>query len=380
MRFTADTSALLDVLSIAARIAKPNNGLPILGNVLLRTEGRDKLTVAATDLCITMTTTAPVKVIKPGAITVSARDLLPIIKAMDSATVEIGRGDNNYCEIKAGRASFKLVALADTDFPKLPKAPAEMTEIKSAEFAALVERVIYAAGNDNTRAMTLGVRFITVDGVTRATATDGHRLADAYAEIGDMGATETAVYATAIAEILRANGGSTFEWATDAKTIHIRTAGGVEMAVARIADATTGKIVEFPPFDQVIPKKTVHVVHFGRAELSGAIRRMALLVRDKGYGVKAKLESDELSLWVADSAKGEAAEVVPCQYDGACVDAQLNPSYILDALARIEGEKIAVGLDDNEIDKTGKNPPCLLAPIKIAAGGKDCHVVMPMRL
>ena len=71
MEFRIEKAAFLQGLYFAQGIADRKATMPILANVLLRTEGADSLTVAATDLTLTVTSEIPCEVTGDGGLTVA---------------------------------------------------------------------------------------------------------------------------------------------------------------------------------------------------------------------------------------------------------------------------------------------------------------------
>ena len=82
MEFKIQKNEFLRGLYLASGIADRKSTLPILANVLLRTEGKGKLLCAATDLSVTTVVTLSAKVEKEGGLTVSARQLHEIVKGL----------------------------------------------------------------------------------------------------------------------------------------------------------------------------------------------------------------------------------------------------------------------------------------------------------
>src|SRR5207244_8552153 len=82
MEFKIEKGTLLSGLYLAQGIADRKSTMPILANVLIRTEGRDQVLVAATDLNVTVTAELPAKIQTEGGITLGARHLHAIVKAL----------------------------------------------------------------------------------------------------------------------------------------------------------------------------------------------------------------------------------------------------------------------------------------------------------
>ena len=66
MEFRIEKAAFLQALYYAQGIADRKSTMPILANVLLRSDGNDRILVAATDLNLTVTTELPCEVQSEG--------------------------------------------------------------------------------------------------------------------------------------------------------------------------------------------------------------------------------------------------------------------------------------------------------------------------
>src|SRR5712691_3604506 len=113
MELKIEKAALMQGLWLAQGISYRKSTMPILANVLLRTDGKDKLLVAATDLNVTVAAELTCKVSSEGGLTASAKHLHDIIKALPGEDVHLKRTENNYAEIRAGKVEYKVVGMAD---------------------------------------------------------------------------------------------------------------------------------------------------------------------------------------------------------------------------------------------------------------------------
>src|SRR5947207_7112047 len=107
MEFKIEKATLLQGLYLAQGISDRKSTMPILANVLLRTDGKDKILVGATDLNVTVTAELACKVEAEGGITVGAKHLHEIVKGLPGDHLSLKRADNNYAEIRAGKVSYK---------------------------------------------------------------------------------------------------------------------------------------------------------------------------------------------------------------------------------------------------------------------------------
>src|ERR671939_386848 len=101
MDIRIDKNQLLRGLYLAHGIADRKSTMPILANVLLRSDGKDRILLAATDLNVTVTAELPAKVEKEGGLTLGAKHLHDIIKSLPGDQLALKRAENNYAEIQA---------------------------------------------------------------------------------------------------------------------------------------------------------------------------------------------------------------------------------------------------------------------------------------
>src|SRR4051794_14332019 len=120
MEFKIQKDEFLRGLYLAHGIADRKSTLPILANVLLRTEGKDKIVCCATDLNVATVVTLNAKVEKEGGLTVAARQLYEIVKGLPDDEVRVRRTEQSWAEIRSGKVEFKVVGMPDRDYPKLP--------------------------------------------------------------------------------------------------------------------------------------------------------------------------------------------------------------------------------------------------------------------
>src|SRR5678816_4649145 len=181
MEFKIEKAALLQGLYLAQGISDRKSTMPILANVLLRTDGKDKLLVAATDLNVTVTAELACQVDKDGGLTVGAKHLHDIVKALPGESLSLKRTENHYADIKAGKVEYKVVGMPDRDFPKLPNhREVKFAKVDAATLRDMIAKTFFSISTDETRYHLNGVLFeCNGDGaraIGRMVSTDGHRL------------------------------------------------------------------------------------------------------------------------------------------------------------------------------------------------------------
>jgi DNA polymerase-3 subunit beta len=358
MEFRIDKNQLLRGLFLAAGIADRKATNPILANVLVRTEGKERILCAATDLQVTVSASLAASVTEEGGLTLGARQLHEIIKGLGGDDVHVRRTDQNWAEIKAGRAEFKLVGMTDRDYPKLPAtSEATLHEVDAGALREMIGKTIFSASQDDTRPHLAGVLF-ECDGVRgRMVSTDGHRLSKVGRDLGGGPKLETGVLLPrkGVAEIRRLLEGRDGKVEIGAHQGHF---------VCRLDDITLSvKLSDamFPPYEQVIPKDNDKVVVVGRDLLLDALKRVSLMSSDKTWGVRIGVEKGRLSIEADNPDLGAARENLDIPYKGG---------YFMDVLGEVAGPEV-------RLEMAGELDPAVIKP---ADGSDYVGVIMPMRL
>src|SRR5437870_714669 len=152
MEFKIEKNTLLQGLYLAQGISDRKSTMPILANVLLRTDGKDKLLLAATDLNVTVTAELHCKVEREGGLTVGAKHLHEIVRSLPVDDLSLKRTDNNYAEIRAGKIHYKVVGMSDRDFPKLPNhREVKFSKVDSTALGDMIAKTFFSISTDETR-------------------------------------------------------------------------------------------------------------------------------------------------------------------------------------------------------------------------------------
>jgi DNA polymerase-3 subunit beta len=183
MKVTVERTTLLKSLGHVHRVVERRNTIPILANVLIRTDS-SALTLKATDLDLEVTETLAGEIGAAGATTVPAHMIYDIVRKLpEGAQIVLeAPGDRATLAIRAGRSRFTLQTLPESDFPDL--AAGEMTHrftLAAADLKRLVDKTQFAISTEETRYYLNGIYLHAVRSgkstLLRAVATDGHRLA-----------------------------------------------------------------------------------------------------------------------------------------------------------------------------------------------------------
>lgn len=355
-------------------IVEKRNSMPILANVLLTTSGegdQGRLELAATDLEVGIRGFQSAKVLKDGAISVSARKFYDIVRELANESVHLETTSNNYLEIHCGRARFSLAGTDAEEYPSLPEfSPGKLVRLQAAILSEMIERTIYAASLDETRYNLNGVYFEVLEDQEkiRMVATDGHRLALVDRAIGSDAhglASGVIIPRKGLVELKR------LVDEDDADEVEIGFEGN--SGLARKGDVTlVMRLIEgeFPNYQQVIPDNISRVFTLATEPFTRALRRVSLLSAERSRAIKIDLAEGSLTISSSNPDLGEASEKIDFDYAGDPISMGFNARYLLDALSALGSKEIRMGLCDG-------NAAIELRPTD---DQDSIAVVMPMRL
>jgi DNA polymerase-3 subunit beta len=372
MRVTVERAALLKALGHVHRVVERRNTIPILSNVLLRSED-GSLRLKATDLDIEVTETIPADVTQAGSTTVPAYVIYDIVRKLpDGAQVSLDMaGDAGQMQLRSGRSRFMLQALPESDFPDLAAGDLpHRFSVPAADLKRLIDKTQFAISTEETRYYLNGIFFHTLEtgGETRlrAVATDGHRLArvEIPAPKGSEGMPGVIVPRKAVAEIhkLVETGEETVLVELSSAKVRL-TVGGVVLT-SKLIDGT------FPDYQRVIPAGNDKALVVDRDDFAKAVDRVSTISSERGRAVKLALADGRLTLSVTNPDSGSATEEIEVDYDATPIDIGFNARYLLDITGQLDGDTALFKLAD-------PGSPTL---IQDREGASALYVLMPMRV
>src|SRR5678815_202011 len=260
MEFRIAKNEFLRGLRLAQGIADRKSTMPMLANVLLRTQGKTQLLVAATDLNVSLTAELKCAITGEGGLTLGAKNLYELIANAPGDDVTVKKTDNHWAEIKSGKVAYRIVGMPDRDFPKVPvHREATYSTIESAVLREMIERTLFSVCNDETRFHLNGVYFESDGSRARMVSTDGHRLSKVERTIAN-GPKLTAgiiIPKKGLLEIRRVlDAGPNCKVAI--KTPHLFLVQDDIAIAVKLIDA------QFPPYEQVIPKDHKRIITIDR--------------------------------------------------------------------------------------------------------------------
>ena len=111
---------LVKELHLVQGIVERKNSIPILSNVLAEARGGE-VRISATDLDVSLRCGCAAQVVKEGSITLGAKKLYEIARALPESDVQIKVLPDSWATIDCERVHFKMAGLPREDYPTLPE-------------------------------------------------------------------------------------------------------------------------------------------------------------------------------------------------------------------------------------------------------------------
>ncbi len=366
MKLEAKREYLLKPLQRVIGAVERRQTLPILSNVLVAAKGKE-LTLTATDLEVELSVRVELQVEIPGSITLPARKLYDILRALPEESKVTLSLDSEKATLRCGRSRFTLIALPAADFPTLEDLSFErVINLTQGALRSLIEHTYFAMAQQDVRYYLNGLLMELGQDMLRVVATDGHRLAfqEFTTQVNIAEPRQLIIPRKGVLELLRLLADNEAEAVIFLGKNHIRLAIGDIRFTSKLIDG------KFPEYQSVIPKGGNRIVIADRIVLRNSLSRTSLVLKDKAHGIHMQLDDWILKVHARNAEHEEAEEEIEINYSGGPMEISFNVSYLLDALGALGGELAKISFTDPDSS-------CLMEENE---GCNSKHVIMPMRL
>ena len=366
MKFSIQQEVLIQPISQVIGVVERRQTLPVLANFLVSAQGK-RLSITGTDMEVELIASVEADIQSEGEITVPARKLVDIVRKLPEGVSISAVLEGDKLLISSGRGRYTLATLPATEFPATDQVETlETVKIQEVELKKLIDKTSFSMANQDVRYYLNGLLFEFHDGTLTTVATDGHRLAvcDLVNDLGVAQDRQMIVPRKGVLELSRMLSESEDLVDLALGKNHIRLVKGNMVFTSKLIDG------RFPDYQAVIPKGTDRHIKIQRGNFMLALQRAAILSNEKYKGVRLEASGDAVKIVAHNPQHEEAIEELEAELNFEQIAIGFNVTYLLDALSAIEGDTVVMALKD-------ANSSCLISS---EAGGRDKHVVMPLKL
>ena len=374
MEFSCRRDEFLTGVKVVSRALGRATSMPILAGLKLETK-KNHVTLYATDLERAIWCSVPVEN-RGGdeALVLNGELLVRIATTLPAETLQLRTiSGTGKVEITSGGATFDLFRLSLEDYPEVPALPKEpVCVLGKRQLERSLELVAYAAlsARETSRLSLTGVNMVLEKDTLKVVATNGYRLA-LKAETLPQKASREGEFLVA-ADSLRDLAGILSH--VDAEHVELYHSENYLFFKAGSV-VFVGRLIEeaYPDFEKVIPKENPIGISVERKLFLEALQRVQITAAEESDAVILSVENNTLKLSSQAAEKGEAHEVLPLKKRAAPLKISFRAEYLIDALKRLESDEVTLWLADAE--SAG-----LLEPGESEADQGFLYVCMPIRM
>ena len=366
MLLNIQRETLLAPLNQICGVVERKQTIPVLGNVLMKTDG-NVLLLTASDLEVEMRSECQADISEEGEITVPAQKFLDICKALpDGAMINL-QVEDHKCILSAGKSKFSLSTLPAHDFPIIDDVESyQQIHVDAGDLKRMLKQTVFCMAVQDVRYFLNGLLFEVSGNKIRCVTADGHRLALAESDyVNDQDINkQVLIPRKGILELQKM-----IRDQDQPVTIH---AGRNHIRVDMDEISMTSKLIDgrFPDYESVIPLNMENQFSADKELLKKALQRVAILSNEQYRGVKLKISPDRLELIGHNPEQEQAEEIIPVNTEIDSIETAFNVNYLLDATNAIEGDNIQFSFKEALSSCLIKHPE-----------QTNCRlVVMPLRL
>lgn len=349
-------------LGLVERMTSKNTALPILQNVLLKTE-HGRLSCSATNLEVGIISTLGAKVDKEGQVAVPGRILCDFIRSLRGDTVTLSVQQNTLT-VESGKFKTTILGFDATEYPIIPKVRAnDQYTIPASLVRHMVSSVYDSIALSESRPELAGAFAQFQENSIVFAATDGFRLVEHRAPGSTEKPLSVIIPRVTMGELLRLTAdveGDIQVLVTDNQISFSHDA--FEM-VSRLVDG------RYPDYHKVIPEKFLSKVLVRKEDLENAVKAAALFSSSIS-DLKVEGSEDTITLSAKNSSKGEANIAIEAAIKGEPFEVMVNYHYLLDGIKTMPTDKVV-------IEFTGKGSAFILRPHQETK--ELVYLIMPLR-
>ncbi len=362
MKLQVTQENLNKALNSVSRVASSRSTLPILANVLIKTDN-NLLTVSATNLNIAITHSIGAKVTTKGSITVPAKLMQEFISSLPNGIINL---ELNGTKLKLETDKYNSIinGIISEDYPVMPSINNKNNwKISSLTLKEALSQVIFTASSDETRPILTGILFSVINNNLYLVATDSYRLAEKKVIKLDH-EMNILIPASSTHDLLRILPDN------DTEVLITYDENQIKFKINEIELLTRLLNGTYPDYKQLIPKQFSTSAVLKKTDLLNVVKVSSLFARENAGSIKIEVNKEDSTLSVKSIASqiGENTASAEAKINNSG-EITINARYLLEALNAIPGEIV-------EFSFNGKLEPTIIKDPKKTDYN---HIIMPLK-
>lgn len=368
MKLTLLQENLQSGLNTVSRAVATRPTLPVLSNILLKTEN-GRLKLMATDLDLSISTFVGAKIEKEGETTVPGKIITELVSNLPAGQLDLELQEGLLL-ISSPFAMTKLNTIDASEFPSLKKQEEQIRafQIETKSFRKALSQVLFAAAVDDSRPILTGILMHFKGNSLILAGVDGFRLSEKKLNLKeDVGEELRLVVPTkALQEVVRLVG--------DEEEASLQVLKKNQIVFVKNDIEIYSRLLEgqFPNYTSIIPVSYNTSVKMNTQELKEAVRVSSLFARTSGGNIKFSFNSsDNLIALLSTAAEiGENEVKIEAPVEGDNLEIAFNSRFLSDFLSNFSDEEVIFEA------ASGSTPGVFKSP----SDPNFLHLIMPMRI
>lgn len=357
-------------LSTVSRVVSTTGSLPVLSNVLLKTED-NRLKLQATDLETGITTWVGAKIEEEGEITVPAKIFARLVANLPAGEINLTT-EKMLLYLKSPEVESELNGLSAEEFPNLPEFDESKAFTLEGDLRQAIEQVVFAAAADEGRPILTGILFSGEGKVLTLAGVDGFRLSEKKLALNkEIPSLSVVVPARTLRELSLILGHS-----EGAPLIYQPVEGNqIMFKVGDVIFSSRLLEGEFPHYQEIIPSDSATKITILRDEFLKGVQLASLFAQGSANIVRLEINPGENSVTACANTQevGSNRVRIAAEVEGEETKIAFNAKYLTDCLQALDAEKVT-------FEMTESLKPGIIRPEGTEGPQDYLHVVMPVRV
>ncbi|MFZ3301473.1 MAG: DNA polymerase III subunit beta [Microgenomates group bacterium] len=366
MKLTVLQENLKNAVSLTSHFISLKAQLPILSNILLKTD-KSRLILQATNLETSISTSIGAKIETEGEITINGKVFNDLISNLSSGQIEL-EVEKESIKITAGTFKSNVLGSNTSDFPTLPdNVGKDSFKLNTKEFTNALSKTLFAVSSDETRPILTGVLFVFKGNTLYLVSTDGFRLTEIQLktkiEIPDL---KIIVPKTILNEVSKL---------TDSEDLEVSFDKDNNQIIFKIEDTIlSSRIIEgeFPEYQKIIPTSSICNLTVDKQDLEKAIKLASVFARDSGNIVRFTVKENYLKVKAESSNAGNQEMEIEVKTEDLKqeeIEIMFNFRFLEEFLKIVVSDEVQIQISDNNkaskfLDSKTSNLLHIIMPIK----------------
>ena len=355
--------------------------LPAADGILIEAREDGTCVMTTYDLKMGMRITVEAEVEEPGTYIINAQKFSQTLRVMEGNFVTLTVSENMQACISSGKSNYRMNALAESEYPAVPKLTTEEGfVISQSVLKRMLSKVMYAMAANDQRPVLNGCFFHVTDNGLLAVSCDSFKLAKCAvtADIENKNEDQSRLDFAFIVPTKTVN--ELFKLLKDDDRERVRiymTRKNIVFSIGKMAFFSCLIEGQYIDFDRIILKNHQISAVIDRETMIAALERAALVTEEKVAGnlrSHVKLQFEEQILKIsAVSTLGSTYDELDIGHVGNDLTIAFNNRFLIDSLRASDTEKVQISMTSSltsiNIEPAEKEEDCeelfMLLPVRM---------------